>query len=51
MGLKPTLLKELSISQLKSKADLVAIASMLVPVHHKLQGWIKEKPAQRTMKV
>ncbi len=30
---------------------LVAIASMLVPVHHKLQGLVKEKLAERTMKV
>ncbi len=28
---------------------LVGVASMLVPVHHKLQRWVKEKLAQRTM--
>jgi hypothetical protein len=28
---------------------LVAIASMLVPMHHKLQGWVKEKLAQKTI--
>ena len=29
---------------------LVVIASMLVPMHHKLQQWVKEKLAQKTMK-
>ena len=28
---------------------MVAIASMLVPMHHKLQRWVKEKLAQKTM--
>jgi hypothetical protein len=27
---------------------LVAIASMLVPMHHKLQRWVKEKPARKS---
>ena len=30
---------------------LVAIASLLVPMHHKLQQWVKEKLAQKTRKV
>lgn len=28
---------------------LVAIASILIPMQHKLQGWVKEKLAQKTM--